>query len=76
MGMGLLATGVGVWVQIGLPTFKDAKQPDPPKTNNIRIIYGEDTNGMAEQKILIPTEGDTTEIHAPVGPGKMIEIGN
>ena len=74
--MGLLAAGVGVWVQLGLPTFKDVKKPNLPKTNKIRITYGEDTHGMIEQRILIPGDGDTTEIHAPVGPGKMIEIGN
>jgi len=67
--LGIIATVVGIWVQLGLPTFakKDPKKPA------IKIEHHYEGD-MPVQSVLIPGEGDTTEVRTPLGASKIITI--
>lgn len=73
--IGTLATIVGMWVAIGLPTFHSK----PAKRNVLKITHTMPTDEtmLMEQRALINTGSGTSEIttRIPRGATKMIEVG-
>ena len=69
--VGIICRLAGILDKMGmLPNFKKDPTPQP----KIIIMYDSSAEGDTPvQKILIPTNGDTTEIHMPID-GKMMEV--
>jgi len=67
--LGAVATIVGLWVTLGLPTFKK----DTPKKPSVVITHVFDGDTPV-QSVLIVSDGDTTEVRTPTGNSKMITI--